>query len=304
MLILLVLVYGCAATLSSLPTPGKNIAKEQPFEASGLTNKGVEVKFMERAPPQKTIYLGDSFNVKLKLKNWGTEAVDGRVKISDTLTEGLSAISEGTDNSFDLQGIDKERRTPKEEIIDFGEFSYNNREILRTYMVAVIEYDYRAELKTDLCVRSEDAQVGTIQCRYEENFGVNSLGWDASHAPVTVTSIRKELTTTSGGAVIRLIMKFKDFGGSSGNINNNDNSLDISNAVKLGGEGFFKCRPSLLRFVKGEKTKEAICTLRVNLPEEGFFRSPLLISLNYPYKSRVSTNSIEIKDIDETSRGF
>tara|TARA_Y100000310_G_scaffold324156_1_gene385664 strand:- start:3230 stop:4132 length:903 start_codon:yes stop_codon:yes gene_type:complete len=274
-------------------------------ETGRLGGRGIEVKFVEGSPPNE-IYLDIPFDVKLELKNWASKEISGSIQVSDTFTGGLSAIQE--ERSFTLEGIDNERNTPKSVPFRFsGDYIYGSENIKETDVIVTTKYNYEVILFTPICVRADNALVDTNSCRSQETFSGANLGKDATHAPVTVTNIVKRLVPSSDDSVtIILEMTFQDFGGVSSGIDNQDNSLDISGIVQLEGQGFFNCNKNTLKFKPNSKTHKVVCQLSANLPQDTkYFKNPLTIELNYPYKSRVG-KSIKVLDLSKQSgiKGF
>jgi|TARA_Y100000310_G_C20575492_1_gene760196 hypothetical protein len=293
----IVVVAGCGITPPKVPT----VSDESTTQQSRLANRGVVLKFIEDKPPQNEIFLNDNFRIKVKLENYNEKPISGEVYLSDIFDgANLQAIPGKRSKTFDVPGVDKELRgTPGEQEIDFGEFVYTNPDLhnQRTSFTAEVQYYFDEQFSTSMCIKSEEAIVSSSQCTNKRSFSSNDLG--SQYAPVTVTSIRQDMNSINNVAKIKLFLTFQDFGGSFGGINNQDNSIDISNAVELAGKGIFNCNPKQLSFNKNIKKREAICRLDVALPDNNYFQNPLIIRLSYFYKNTLHTNQIPITDLDK-----
>ncbi len=305
MLIIIVLISGCATL--PFPSPSKDTVKEvSPDQPGRLTNRGVTLNFIEGKPPQDRIYLGYKFRVKVLLQNWGFEEVSGIVSLSDKLSGKLEAIPSDRIMSFTIPGMDPELKPLRstEDILDFGEFEYTDKSVTDTVIRAEVEYDYITYLRTQICIKSELARASEQECTIKRTFNSADLGPAAQYAPVTVTSIKQDTNAVGSQANVILILTFQDFGGSDGWINNEDNSINIEDAIHLAGIGPFKCNPKILKFTDRRKTWEVRCELTVSLPQNNYFQNPLTIILKYPYKIIVATNQIPVKSLESYAGEF
>ena len=259
LLILIVIVSGCAGTLIPTNQP-KNIEQETSSNQPGrLTNRGIELDFLQGKPPQDRIILGRPFRVSILLKNWATETISGEVKLSDTPKgSDIEAIQGVISRSFTISGVDDEIKPlkPKEKEIDFDTFTYTNPALTSTAIRAELEYDYIVKFTIPICIKTEDAIASEAECTSRSNFGASDFGFSAQHAPVTITNIKQETDATGDSAYIILYLLFEDFGGRQGWVNNQDKSIDISNSIILEGQGPFRCSPSIVRFTDTIKKRE------------------------------------------------
>ncbi len=302
LLVSLVIISGCFPTNTN--APDKNVISEVNSQSGRLTNRGVTLKFIEGSPSQDRIRSEFPFSVRVLLENWASQPTSGDIYLSDKLSGSLSAIQGRVQQRFDLEGLDKGiRSTPKGKEIDLGSYTYPpSPSLTGTTIRAELEYDYNVKFFTDICVKSRDAKVNEQECTSRRSFSNSDLGFDAQHAPVTVTNIKQELDSVGDAtAEIFLTLTFEDFGGSDGWINNEENSLDINGRIILKGKGPFTCSPNLLKFRESRKKLEVDCFKQVSLDGSNFFSNPLEISLSYPYKSIVTTKEIPIKHRKEIS---
>jgi hypothetical protein len=301
LLISLVIISGCFPTSNQ---NDKNVVSEVNSQSGRLTNRGVTLKFIDGSPSQDRIRSEFPFSVRVLLENWASKPTSGDIYLSDKFTGSLSAIQGKVQQRFDLEGLDKGiRPTPKGKEIDLGSYTYPpSPSLTGTTIRAELEYEYNVEFFTDICVKSRNAKVNEQECTSRRSFSSNDLGFDAQHAPVTVTNIKQELDSLDEStAEIFLTLTFEDFGGSDGWINNEENSLDIDGRIILKGKGPFSCSPNILRFRESRKKVEVDCFKQVSLDGQNFFSNPLEISLSYPYKSIVTTKEIPIKHRKEIS---
>ncbi|MBI2667277.1 hypothetical protein HYX17_00740 [Candidatus Woesearchaeota archaeon] len=307
--ILLVIVSGCGVTLTQTAQPKNEAAETSSNQPGRLANRGIELDFIHGKPTQDRIILGERFSVSVLLRNWATETISGQIKLSDTIAgSDIEAIKGVKTTSFTISGVDEEAKPlkPKEKRIDFDEFfTYDDPRLTKTIIRAEVEYDYKVKFTIPICVKTENAIASESECTSRRNFGVSDFGFNAQHAPVTITNIRQEIDATGDSGYIILYLLFEDFGGTSGGtrgwINNNDRSIDLSNSViELAGQGKFKCNKNVLTFPDSIKKREVSCILPItfnleDVERENFFQNPLEIEFSYPYKIIVPTAEIPIK---------
>jgi hypothetical protein len=273
---------------------------------------GLTFSFQEFEPP--TSVLDDSqeeFYITLLVKNVGEWTVpEGRViaSLSGIHAEAFDMSSLNTKSEVDISGTTKDGEfvmAGAEELLEFGEASYVN-DVPADFSLKIrsdLCYDYKTQAITNLCLK-KNVLKDSIEDVCDTTS--SSLEFFNSGAPVHVSTMRQK---ASGSNKIQLTLTITNVAGDLvylpgtfenscvGNedskdklkvtINNPQNNFNVE-CTALG-----RSNSGEIRLVNGKK--ELTCTIDTSDLQEVTYQDPLLIDLDYMYRSNVNTNLI-VKD--------
>ncbi|MAG07865.1 hypothetical protein CMO89_00150 [Candidatus Woesearchaeota archaeon] len=258
--------------------------------------KGVEMNFMEGAPP-RVVYDNDSHDVMLEAWNKGTSLIDhGTIYLSGYDSGILTALRNST--SFNFTDADADRKSEYNPeggytTVNVGKtnVTYNfTTGALNTKIKATAVYPYTTEFSTDVCVDRNPYTPGDKVC---EMAGKATPGGQG--APVAVTNIEPQAMKDK----VRFKITFRNAGNGEvidkaktgtnpSALNPNDYDYVNISESKLGGTSGGSCQPTNVKLVNGQGF--TFCTFDVSNADAYITR--LDLKLKYGY---ISTTEIGLE---------
>jgi len=282
LVVILVFLTSCSY-FPGIPGIGKGPTQERQVP------RGIGINFVEGFPPDK-IFEESPFGVVVKLINYGADAVNGKIELSDGISDSFGGVTEDVSESFDLEGNEGNPNAGFDETEKSfeGINPYANiEEGMSAYFqaIATVEYKYKSVAK--LCINGYNSK----KCPQKESIAGNFLGMDAITSPVAVARVESFSSATKEGAV-SIGLKI--------NIANVGDGMIIDDEIKsllitMGDFGDVKCDADSKLRLKNIKEKTITCSVAGSIEEGKFLSSaPLVISYNYNYKTIQDYGPVEI----------
>jgi len=182
-------------------------------------NDGLEIAFLDDAPPLSGNFQGDPIPLEVELINHGeTEIASGAavVNLIGTVMGGAFTLTNTAGQQSNLGIIDRVRDSsdvPDSDFVSLGTAILKDSEPIgpswSPNVRAQVCYPYSTSLQIDdLCIPGERSETGTVECEIDSAENLIDKG-DVSGAPVTVTSLVEGRTGTG----VRITLDVENAGG-------------------------------------------------------------------------------------------
>jgi len=242
------------------------------------TPKGLDINILQ--PTEKGVWEGVGFSPLLTVENNADcDISGGNLRVRDLLSDDRNAVKENS--PLDLNTGEKETKVFSESM--YGDVSTDFTD-LNVNFLAEAEYSCSLHLEPQICARSFFADdEGEVLCKERETITRGLMS-----APITITSIRKELIWP-GSASVSLDLKIHLEKMSKGNLVG-----DLNINLNF-GSGVVSCRDlNDFKWESGVTEKDINCEILLNDIED-IIVDNLLIDLEYDYK-QVESISFPVKN--------
>ena len=197
-------------------TGGSDNVGEGPYVGG---NDGLEIIFLNDAPPLSGNFQGDPVPLEVELINHGeTEIASGVavVNLIGTVMGGAFTLTNTAGQQSNVGLIDRIRDSadvPDSDFVNLGTATLKDSEPIgpswSPNIRAQVCYPYSTSLQIDdLCIPGERSETGTVECEIDSAENLVDKG-DVSGAPVTVTSLVEGRTGTG----VRVTLDIENVGG-------------------------------------------------------------------------------------------
>jgi hypothetical protein len=182
-------------------------------------NDGLEIAFLDDAPPLSGNFQGDSIPLELELTNHGETEIAAGVAVINligTVMGGAFDLSDSDGQAANVGIIDRIRDSgdvSDSDFVNLGTAILKDSEPIgpswSPNLRAQVCYPYSTSLQVDtLCIPGARSEAGTVECEVDSAENLLEKG-DVSGAPITVTSLVEGRTGTG----IRVTLDIENVGG-------------------------------------------------------------------------------------------
>src|SRR3989344_102792 len=249
-------------------------------KGSGIPD-GLHITFLE-SQPRPELRQNEYFDVGLKMENKAECDIQGDICIRDTLAPSISGINDDC-QSFELRK--KEDNVIDSQNIYFQDNVYESAVgDLTSTIIVKSQYSCSIQLTPQVCVKPNLDDEKT--CKTRETLSSSTIGFKS--APITVTSIDKQLIPQRDGTKLEAAIHLRKMPEGDSDANNFGISIEYE------GYGLLTCR-NLDRLNFKTSTENVInCEIPLNVAD--IEENPLIITLNYIYETQQSKQIKIVKE--------